>query len=769
MLSASSQFVKLANQGAQTLFKATLSLGDGTTVNISGDDVMANSAAFSESTSSDGSFIVGSAVIGKFDVDLNNFDDRFSEYDFTGAIISPFIGYDLDDGTTEWLAKGIYEVQQPDSYGGTIHLTSYDNMRLFERPLPSIIWSTSPSLMSLVNSICTSCGVQLLGTFDNSSYSIVSEPSGADSMTCLALLSYICQVSGNYAKIDPQGRLVIDWYDLDAFDDDGLDGGRFDSASPYATGDTADGGNFTDYTSGYEYDGGNFTARPYVVLTQHTDLTVMTDDVLITGVKVTVSDSESYLYGSDGYVLGISGNPLILSGQAQAVAQMIGLRTIGMRFRPFNSSTIGDPTIEAGDAALVIDAKQNVYQTYITSINYKVGNYERFVCGAESPGRNAASQFNPITNAIVQARKAIEAEKNARQVAIANLQRQIENSSGVYKTEQQQQDGSIVYYFHNKPTLAESQLQWRFSAQTFAMSADGGQNWLGIDAWGNAILNSIYAIGINADYINSGALTITDGSRTVFSADADTGVVLLQDASGNSWNLHTGVLSTSQGYIGGFTIGSSALYNLLSSIYGTANSGVYVGNDGIASNGTYNGSQSKVVIKNGAIETYKVQNNSLVGSGTINSGIEWDNMYGMMITSDVIALKTQKLIVLSPSGQDGGEGESTNYITLPVVSFAESTNRVRLTKQDWECQYSHGVLVYQALDSTSSTYDLAPASHTHAASAVTSGTFDTARIPTLAISKISGLQSELNSKLESSDLNGYVTASLSGTTLTLTY
>lgn len=43
-----------------------------------------------------------------------------------------------------------------------------------------------------------------------------------------------------------------------------------------------------------------------------------------------------------------------------------------------------------------------------------------------------------------------------------------------------------------------------------------------------------------------------------------------------------------------------------------------------------------------------------------------------------------------------------------------------------------------------------PASHTHAAGDVTSGTLAAARVPSLAISKITGLQSELDGKAESS-------------------
>ena len=46
----------------------------------------------------------------------------------------------------------------------------------------------------------------------------------------------------------------------------------------------------------------------------------------------------------------------------------------------------------------------------------------------------------------------------------------------------------------------------------------------------------------------------------------------------------------------------------------------------------------------------------------------------------------------------------------------------------------------------------ASTSHTHAATDVTSGTFADARIPSLAISKISGLQTALNSKVSATSL-----------------
>ena len=272
-------------------------------------------------------------------------------------------------------------------------------------------------------------------------------------------------------------------------------------------------------------------------------------------------------------------------------------------------------------------------------------------------------------------------------------------------------------------------------------------------------------------------------ANLVTAANITTGFI--SDASGvNSWNLDTGVFSTAQGYIGGFTIGSSALYNNLNTIYG-ANKGVYVGTNGIAANGDYDG----VVIKDGSIETYNISGGSSTKSGSIVSGQYWSDIggggYGLQLDANVIELTLNGLSIIDKAhpSTGGGLGYSTpgNYITLSIISFSTSTNKVTVTKSDWRCRFAHGILVFQELINNTGSYDLAPASHTHAASAVTSGKFDAARIPTLEISKISGLQSALDGKSNTNHTHsgyatqswvnsqGFASASLSGSTLTLTY
>ena len=535
MLSTSFEFREKISQNSKTLFKATLTLADGTVIQLTGDDVMMGSATFEDAVSSDGSFDIGAAVINQFSVTLNNYDRRFDEFDFTDSTIVPYVGVQLDSGGIEWLMKGHYGVDQPESYGSTIGLTALDNMRLFERPYNEVDTAYPASLRTIVMDICQHCGVSLSNTnFANGNYPVVMRPED-DALTCLEVIAYAAQASGNFARVAVNGQLVIDWYNTSLFEgEDWLDGQTFDDDSPYSSGSDADGGNFIDYSSGDTYDGGEFGANVFANVHAIKSATVITDDVVITGISVTAMDEvvedgtegeegETALFGNEGYILAIGENPLVQYGEAATVAAQVGARVVGMQFRPFDVSAVGNPAIEAGDPIILTDRLQNQYFSYITTLTYKVGSYEAFACNAESPGRNRAASFSAMTKAIVRARNAIRQEKSAREKAIEELARELSESSGLYMTEDEQPDHSIIYYMHDKPTLRESQIVWKLTANAFGISTDGGATYpYGLDVNGNAILNRVYAIGLDADYINTGAIVIKNGSTTVFSADLDT-------------------------------------------------------------------------------------------------------------------------------------------------------------------------------------------------------------------------------------------------------
>lgn len=93
---------------------------------------------------------------------------------------------------------------------------------------------------------------------------------------------------------------------------------------------------------------------------------------------------------------------------------------------------------------------------------------------------------------------------NRYKIAEQQLTSLMAQSFGVFKTEEVLEDGSTVYYMHDKPTLAESTNIWKMTGDALAVSNDGGQTWnAGIDAEGNAIMNILSVIGIEASWIDT--------------------------------------------------------------------------------------------------------------------------------------------------------------------------------------------------------------------------------------------------------------------------
>lgn len=686
MLSASTEFRnKVADNPANVLVKATLRLADQTEVELTGDDFMDGGFSFSEAVSSDSTFDVGAAIIGKFSCTLNNWEGKFDSYDFTGATITPFVGVALDNGTIEWIRKGYYVVEQPDTYGNTVALSCLDRMSYLERPYSDVSTTYPATLRTIVQDICSACDVTLsTANFGNWDYAVATRPS-EESLTCLKVLGFSAQVSGNWARMNNMGQLELGFYDLSwSSGETNLDGGVFDSDDPYSSGDSADGGDFT-FSETTEQDGGTFTYGTYADLQNVSQATVMTDDVVVTGVEVTADGEggETYLFGASGYVIAISGNPLILKGKAQAVAGMIGDRLVGIRFRPFNVTAPADPTVEAGDNAYVSDGRGNAYVSYVTRYEYRPGTCT-YACGAETPSRNSATSFSAVAAAIIANRDAIRREKTDREQAVDELQEQLADSSGLYETDVPQQDGSVIRYLHDKPDLVDSQIVWKMTAEAIGISNDGGETYpYGFAVSGTAILNLIYAIGIDASYINTGSLVVrdpNDSTKVLFRADVSTGVI----------------------EIGGFTVNERALYNGLSSKTGSG-TGVYVGTDGISTAGLLSDdtTQIKTTLDAGSLQGY--QGGVLAGeiSPTATATISEDGttreVPAVTMSGDAIVLTSKYLGVGTdgdPSGTtEGALHDNTLYSTYLAISSYDANTSVVMRPTERRRRVVNGICV----------------------------------------------------------------------------
>lgn len=515
---------------------ADIVTASGEKIPISDSELWANGFEVNDSTSSNGTFTIGALIAGKLKIKLNNIYEDYSKYDFDKASVTAYVSKSFSDGTTEKLKIGEYRVGETSYDGSLITLTCLDNINNFNREYDSNL-SYPTTAYEVVRDACIKCDVPFtMARFDNSDYVINEIPSDNQKLTYGQVTAYILQLSGLWGKCGHDGELLIGWYDMSQFESQNYNGGTFSTkTTPYSDGDTLNGGNFTDYSSGDSVDGGTFTeTRNYHNIYTQKDLNVATDDVVITGVKVTVTSKEdktkdvNALAGKEGYVVSISDNPFISAEKAQTVANYIFKKIGGMRFRPLDATLLSNPLIESGDVALVTDRKQNTYSCFISNRAFTVGSGTKISCDAENASRNSADKFSNETKAIVQARKVAQAQLSVYDKQMQLLTQLMSQSLGLFKTEQVQEDGSIIYIMHNKADLNSSNIQWKMTANGMAVSSDYGKTWnAGVDKDGNAVFNIMSAIGINFDWAHGGTLTL-GGENNV------SGVQYVKDAKGKT-------------------------------------------------------------------------------------------------------------------------------------------------------------------------------------------------------------------------------------------
>ena len=397
-------------------------LADNTQFTIDSEHISMNGIVLDDSTSVDGQFTIGAAVTGQLTITILNEDELYSPYNFRDATCQlTLLGVDeIPDDEEEMeedsIIIGQYNIVDYTYDGSDITLTAYDNLSKFDFPCTETRGETITfpmTLTALVQTAARICQVTLasqLSPIPNGSYSVAQQPEGWDTMTWHDVIAYCAQLGGVYAKVDKYGRVFFDWYNINAIPE-GYDGGTFDTTTtPYSDGDELDGGDFSYDGSEDSADGGTFTypADMHFIDSPYS-LTIDTDDVYISGLKVILEvanninadentqDYTTALYGTDGYVITISGNPFIqTTAQADAIKDFLGAVAVGMWFRPLSATIDDDLSIESGDQAYINGVNGNTYQCFVSHVTYTTNAGTVIACDAEA---NSASEKTRFTAA----------------------------------------------------------------------------------------------------------------------------------------------------------------------------------------------------------------------------------------------------------------------------------------------------------------------------------------------------------------------------------
>lgn len=569
MINVSNAFREKLEAGEPVRMVVDITFPDGTKKTIN-EDIMNGGNGFSDCAESS-SFPVGATVCKTLTLSINNDQEQWKNYNFYGAKIHVYLKLQtsyaapesvsalLDESYNpildstgdpiiatqaatkdiiETIDKGVYTVTTPEQYSDIINVTALDDMYKANKTYTSGL-KLPQSLINLVRDACKTVGIGMNLTMEHGDIIIRSVP---DSMTFRQLFGYAAMVESANARIDYSGNLQFVKWDFGKMESDNA--ATVDADGFIHFGDA----NPSIDTDGFvSLPGWTINAEGFLALTSGPGSDVQrlmayanppalsSDDIVITGIKVTNgrsnddTDTDYFgMYGDEGYVLELE-NELIDTDQLQTVANIIGEQIVGARFRNLEGDLVYDPLVEFGDMVYTYDRSGNKYLTPLTDVSGNVGGLTTVKTQADDPIRGSSDFYGNITKAIVAARQMVRKETSAREEAIQRLAETLNSSSGLYMTQEPQQDGSIIYYMHNKATMAKSNIIWKLTAEAFAVSIDGGKTYpYGFAVTGELITRLLYAEGINADYINAGTLIVRDKSgNAIFEADMDTGSVTL--------------------------------------------------------------------------------------------------------------------------------------------------------------------------------------------------------------------------------------------------
>ena len=528
MINVSDAFKQKLQDGKKVWQEVEITFPDGT-VKTAKDEIMGENCTFSDCAESS-SFPIGCVISKSMTLELDNSQDQWKNYYFYQAKVHAYLKMQIDASTVETIGKGVYTITTPEQYGETLNFTALDDMYKANAAYTSNL-TLPQSVETLVRDACETLGIPFGGTMQHGNLIISEIP---ENMTFRQLFGWAAMLETANARLDNRGYLQFIRWDFSNVQEDYSAVVDADGNVMFKGGANIDSESFISPTGNWTIDSDGFLT----LIESATDAseklkdffispTVSSDDIIITGIKLKNRENEA-MYGSTGYVLELE-NDLVTDSDLNTVAAQIGDSIIGAKFRSMSGELAYNPLIEFGDMAYTYDRRWNRYITPLTDVSCSVNGKTTVKTQADDPIRGMSKFVSDGTKAIFEARRLVKKERSAREEAVKILEDTLKESSGLYETSVPQEDGSIITYLHDKPTLAESKNVIKFTAEAIGVSNDGGKTYpFGFQLTGTMIAKLLYAEGINADFINAGALTIKDGQgNIIFSVNMDTNSVYI--------------------------------------------------------------------------------------------------------------------------------------------------------------------------------------------------------------------------------------------------
>ena len=360
MVNVSQDIIKSFNEGNKQTALIEVTAGS-KTFTITDADIIQGGLKIDRYCVTNSKIEVGSAVASELSLKLRNYDGKFNDVSFEGAVLNVKIGihaantselgkfilgksvlgfakglgnfilgtgrlgdYSVDT-EVYWVPCGLFIVDTPPRKLSTISISALDYMVLFDREVNASALSFPVHVDALIQKICSICNVTLatdVSVLPNHYFSIGGLPDTNQKLTYRRLLQWCAQLTGTCAFMDGSGRLVLKWY---------------------------------------EQTGVTITAS------ERYSSDMLENDITITGFTCDDGKGNTYLSGTADYTLDLSDCGFLTNAYDGVLKELQAARG-GFAYRPYSATIKSAPYLFPLDMIRYKDKDGVVHDTVVTNV-----------------------------------------------------------------------------------------------------------------------------------------------------------------------------------------------------------------------------------------------------------------------------------------------------------------------------------------------------------------------------------------------------------------
>jgi hypothetical protein len=347
MVNVSQDIIKSFNEGNKQTALIEVTAGS-KTFTITDADIIQGGLKIDRYCVTNSKIEVGSAVASELSLKLRNYDGKFNDVSFEGAILNVKIGIKLSsvlegatlgkgtlgrmvlgsassDQDVAYIPCGLFIVDTPPRKLSTISISALDYMVLFDREVNASALSFPIHVDALIQKICSICNVTLVtyvSALPNHYFSIGGLPDTNQKLTYRQLLQWCAQLTGTCAFMDGSGRLVLKWY---------------------------------------EQTGVTITAS------ERYSSDMLENDITITGFTCDDGKGNTYLSGTADYTLDLSDCGFLTNAYEGVLKELQAARG-GFAYRPYSATIKSAPYLFPLDMIRYKDKDGVVHDTIVTNV-----------------------------------------------------------------------------------------------------------------------------------------------------------------------------------------------------------------------------------------------------------------------------------------------------------------------------------------------------------------------------------------------------------------